>query len=159
MEIKDLKALIKMITDTDITEFEMENEEEKILIKRGKEQEVIHVSSPAAPQYIQSQPQAPAPAAQAAPAAPEAAAPAANDAYETITSPIVGTFYHAPAPDADPYVSVGSVVEKGQVLCIVEAMKLMNEIEVEFKCKVVEILKQNAEPVEFGDALFRVERL
>lgn len=153
MEIKDLKALIKMITDTDITEFEMENEEEKILIKRGKEQEVIHVSSPAAPQYIQSQPQAPAPPA------PEAAAPAANDAYETITSPIVGTFYHAPAPDADPYVSVGSVVEKGQVLCIVEAMKLMNEIEAEFKCKVVEILKQNAEPVEFGDALFRVERL
>ncbi|HDR46070.1 MAG TPA: acetyl-CoA carboxylase biotin carboxyl carrier protein [Geoalkalibacter subterraneus] len=155
MEVKDLKALIKMITDTDITEFEMENEEEKILIKRGKEQEIIHVSSPAAPQYMQPAAQAPA-----APApAPEAAASVPNDAYEAITSPIVGTLYRAPAPDADPYVEVGSVVEKGQVLCIVEAMKLMNEIEAEFKCKVIEIVKQNAEPVEFGEVLFRVERL
>jgi acetyl-CoA carboxylase biotin carboxyl carrier protein len=158
MEIKDLRALIKMITDTDITEFEMENEEEKILIKRGKEQEVIHVSSPAAPQYMQPAAQAPAAPAPAAASAPEESAPAV-DAYEAITSPIVGTFYRAPAPDADPYVEVGSIVEKGQVLCIVEAMKLMNEIEVEFKCKVIEIVKQNAEPVEFGDVLFRVERL
>lgn len=103
---------------------------------------------------------APAPASAASPAAGEAAAPAAvNDKYETVTSPIVGTFYRAPAPDADHYVEVGSVVEKGQVFCIVEAMKLMNEIEAEFKCKVVEILKENAQPVEFGDALFRVERL
>ncbi len=159
MEIKELKALIKMITDTDITEFEMENEEEKILIKRGKEQEVIHVSSPAAPQYMQPAAQAPAAPAPAAASAPQDVAPAANDAYEAITSPIVGTFYRAPAPDADPYVEVGSIVEKGQVLCIVEAMKLMNEIEAEFKCKVIEIVKQNAEPVEFGDVLFRVERL
>jgi acetyl-CoA carboxylase biotin carboxyl carrier protein len=94
----------------------------------------------------------------AAPVA-EVAKAAVSDKHETITSPIVGTFYRAPSPDSDPYVQVGSVVEKGQVFCIVEAMKLMNEIEAEFKCKIVEILKENAQPVEFGDPLFLVERL
>lgn len=164
MDIKDLRTLIKMVTDTDITEFEMENAEEKILIKRGKGQEIIHMTAPSTPQYVTAAPAAPAPApaAPAAPAPSPAAAPAAShagDKYETITSPIVGTFYRSPAPDADPYVEVGSVVDKGQVFCIVEAMKLMNEIEAEFKCKVVEILKENAQPVEFGDPLFLVEKL
>ncbi|WP_305044339.1 acetyl-CoA carboxylase biotin carboxyl carrier protein [Geoalkalibacter sp.] len=165
MEIKDLRTLIKLITETDITEFEMENADEKILIKRGKGQEIVHVAAPVAPQYLTAAPlSAPAPAAAAAVNAPAAAAaPAASgsvsDKYDTITSPIVGTFYRSPAPDADPYVEVGSVVEKGQVFCIVEAMKLMNEIEAEFKCKVVEVLKENAQPVEFGDPLFLVERL
>jgi acetyl-CoA carboxylase biotin carboxyl carrier protein len=159
MDIKDLRTLIKMVTDTDITEFEMENADEKILIKRGKGQEVIHLTAPAAPQYAAPAP-APAAAVPAAPAAgPAPAAAPVNDKYETITSPIVGTFYRSPAPDADPYIDVGSVVDKGQVFCIVEAMKLMNEIEAEFKCKVVEILKENAQPVEFGDALFLVEKL
>jgi acetyl-CoA carboxylase biotin carboxyl carrier protein len=163
MDIKDLKSLIKMVTDTDITDFEMESADEKIVIRRGKGQEVVHVAAPAA--YAPVPVAAPAGVAAAAPVA---AAPAAGEAapkaapadkYETITSPIVGTFYRAPSPESDPYVQVGSVVEKGQVLCIVEAMKLMNEIEAEFKCKVVEILKENAQPVEFGDVLFRVERL
>jgi acetyl-CoA carboxylase biotin carboxyl carrier protein len=71
----------------------------------------------------------------------------------------VGTFYRAPAPDAAPYVEVGQVVEKGQVLCIVEAMKLMNEIEAEYRCKIVKICKENAQPVEFGDPLFVIERV
>jgi acetyl-CoA carboxylase biotin carboxyl carrier protein len=87
-----------------------------------------------------------------------AAAPAAEKG-EAITSPIVGTFYRAPAPDAPPYVEVGQTVEKGQVLCIVEAMKLMNEIEAEYRCKILKICKENAQPVEFGDTLFLVERL
>ena len=98
-----------------------------------------------------------APAA-AAPGAPAAAA-AAVESGETINSPIVGSFYRAPAPDAAPYVEVGQVVEKGQVLCIVEAMKLMNEIEAEFRCKIVKICKENAQAVEFGDPLFVVERV
>ncbi len=163
MDIKDIKSLIKMVTETDITEFEMENADEKIVIKRGKEQEIVHV---AAPQHYLAPPVAPAaPPVAAAPAAAPAAAgeaaatAAASDKYETIPSPIVGTFYRAPSPDSDPYVEVGSIVEKGQVLCIVEAMKLMNEIEAEFKCKIVEISKENAQAVEFGDALFVVERL
>lgn len=163
MDIKDLKSLIKMVTDTDITEFEMENAEEKILIKRGKNQEIIHVAAPAA--YATPMAAMPAPAAAAPAAAPAAPAeiavkaPAHNDKFETITSPIVGTFYRAPSPDSEPYVQVGQVVEKGQTCCIVEAMKLMNEIEVEFKCKIVEMCKENAQAVEFGDPLFIVERL
>ncbi|RMF48229.1 MAG: acetyl-CoA carboxylase biotin carboxyl carrier protein [Deltaproteobacteria bacterium] len=159
MEIKDLKTLIKLVTETDITEFEMENAEEKILIKRGPSQEIIQVQAPQAPVVA-------APAAVAAPA-PAAAAPAeavaedktANDKYKTINSPIVGTFYRKPSPDADPFVKEGDVVESGQTVCLVEAMKLFNEIEAEFKCKIIEVLKDDASPVEFGDALFLVEPL
>lgn len=158
MDIKDLKTLIKMVTETDITEFEMESEQEKIIIKRGHSEVVTYA---AAPTYAAAAPVAAAPVAAAAPApvaAPVAVA-ATNDKGEVITSPIVGTFYSSPSPESDPYVKVGSVVEKGQTLCIVEAMKLMNEIEAEFKCKVVEILGENAKPVEYGAPLFRVERL
>jgi acetyl-CoA carboxylase biotin carboxyl carrier protein len=158
MDIKDLKTLIKMVTETDITEFDMENADEKIVIKRGRGQEIIHVNSPqnyAVPTQMMASPVA-ATAASAAPAAP---AVVVNDKHETITSPIVGTFYASPSPDSPAYVKVGDVVEVGQSFCIVEAMKLMNEIEAEFKCKIVEILKANAQPVEFGDPLFVVERL
>ena len=155
MDIKDLKQLITMVTASDITEFEIETQEEKISIKRGSQQ-VVHVAAPA-PVYAAP---APVPAAPlAAPAAAPAAAADNEPAGDRITSPIVGTFYHAPAPDADPYVKVGQVVEKGQVLCIVEAMKLMNEIEAEFRCKIVKICKENAQPVEYGDPLFIVEKL
>ncbi|AJE02910.1 acetyl-CoA carboxylase biotin carboxyl carrier protein [Geobacter pickeringii] len=158
MDIKDLKSLIKMVTETDITEFELEAAEEKIRIKRGAApivqyqapQQIVAMPQPVAPVAV-----APAPAAAAS--APSAAAPVA--AGKEITSPIVGTFYRAPAPDAAPYVEVGQVVEKGQVLCIVEAMKLMNEIEAEFRCKIVQLCKENAQPVEFGDPLFIVEPL
>jgi len=157
MDIKDIKSLIKVITDTDITEFEMENEEQRIVIKRGSEPEIVHVSAPA---YAPAQPAVAPASAPAAPAvAAEAPAAVVNDQYETIPSPIVGTFYAAPSPDSDPYVKVGDVVEAGQTLCIVEAMKLMNEIEAEFKCKIIEISKANAQPVEFGDALFVVEKV
>ncbi|WP_026839876.1 acetyl-CoA carboxylase biotin carboxyl carrier protein [Citrifermentans bremense] len=155
MDIKDLKMLIKMVTETDITEFELENAEDKVVIKRG--------CSSAAPQFqmqapvYQYAPAAPAAAAAAAPAAAPAAAE--KEQGDVVTSPIVGTFYRSPAPDAAPYVEVGQIVEKGQVLCIVEAMKLMNEIEAEFKCKIVKISKENAQPVEYGDALFVVEKL
>lgn len=158
MDIKDLKVLIKMVTDTDITEFEMENAEEKIVIKRGKETEIVQMAAPQ--QYLAQPVMAAPPAAAPVPAAPPApaAAPAASKG-EIITSPIVGTFYRAPSPESPSYVEVGSVVEKGQVFCIVEAMKLMNEIEAEFRCKVLEISKENAKPVEFGEPLFIVERL
>lgn len=158
MEIKDLKTLIKMVTETDITEFEMENSEEKILIKRGPDQEVIHVQAPQSAVYAQPAPAPAAPAA-AAPAPATAAAPVKNDKYETITSPIVGTFYRKPSPDADLFTKEGAIVEKGQTICLVEAMKLFNEIEAEFKCKIIEVLKDDATPVEFGAPLFLVEPL
>jgi len=157
MDIKDLKLLIKAVTETDITEFELESGEERVYLKRGHEPQVVQYQAAPAPVYA-SAPQAAPIAAAAAPIA--AAAPAAaEEKGERITSPIVGTFYRAPAPDAAPFVEVGQVVEKGQVLCIVEAMKLMNEIEAEFKCKIVKISRENAEPVEYGDTLFVVEKL
>ena len=83
--------------------------------------------------------------------------PSKPDAYVAIPSPMVGTFYRAPAPDADPYVELGSLVEVGQTVCIVEAMKLMNEIESEVRGRIVRILVENAQPVEFGQKLFLVE--
>lgn len=160
MDIKDLKVLIKMVTETDITEFEVENADEKIVIKRGKGTEVVQLASqPYLAQPMMAAPQPGIPAAPVAEPATPAVAPAATSKGETITSPIVGTFYRAPSPESPPYVEVGAVVDKGQIFCIVEAMKLMNEIEAEFRCKVLEICKENAKPVEFGDPLFIVERL
>ena len=159
MDIKDLKLLIKLVTETDITEFEMDNSDDKIIIKRGQKPEYVTVAAPASQQFVQ------APAYQAAPAAaptPAAAAPAAAPAAETgdtVNSPIVGTFYAAPGPEAAPYVTVGQIVEKGQVLCIVEAMKLMNEIEAECKCKIVKTCKENAQAVEYGDPLFVIQKI
>jgi acetyl-CoA carboxylase biotin carboxyl carrier protein len=158
MDIKDLKLLIKMVTETDITEFELDNADDKIVIRRGPKTEYVTVAGPqmqsfAAPQY------APAPVAAAAAQSATSAGTVSAELGETINSPIVGTFYRAPAPDAAPYVEVGQVVEKGQVLCIVEAMKLMNEIEAEFRCKIVKMCKENAQPVEFGDPLFVIEKL
>ncbi len=155
MDIKDLKQLVKMITETDITEFELDNSEEKIVIRRGPKTEYINVAAPAAQLYA-SAPQTAAPAV--ATASPAVSATPAAENGETVNSPIVGTFYRAPAPDAVSYVEIGQVVEKGQILCIVEAMKLMNEIEAEFRCKIVKICKENAQAVEFGDPLFVVER-
>jgi acetyl-CoA carboxylase biotin carboxyl carrier protein len=153
MDIKDIKALIKLVTDTDITEFEMENAEEKIIVKRGTGQEVVHYAAP---------PVMSAPAPLAAPVA--ASAPGTTPAVEvdlglTINSPIVGTFYRKPGPDASNYSEVGDVMEIGATVCLVEAMKMFNEIEADFKCKIIEILKDDAAPVEFGEPLFRVEAL
>ncbi len=155
MELKDLKALIKVITETDITEFNLEDADGKVQIKRGVEKEFVQVAA------------APVPVASVAPAVPvaEAAAPApvqekaVNDKYEAITAPMVGTFYRRPTPDSDPYCKVGDIIEVGQALGLLEAMKLYNDIEAEFKCKVIEIAKEDATPVEFGETLFLVERL
>jgi acetyl-CoA carboxylase biotin carboxyl carrier protein len=157
MDIKDLKLLIKLVTETDITEFEMDNSDEKIIIKRGHKPEYITVAAPAVQQYA-------APGYQSAPAAVPAVVGAvpvtpAAEIGDTVNSPIVGTFYAAPGPEEAPYVTVGQVVEKGQILCIVEAMKLMNEIEAECKCKIVKFCKENAQAVEFGDPLFVIQKL
>ena len=158
MEIKDLKLLIKMITETDITEFEMDSDDEKIVIRRGQKPEVYHMSQPS-PAFMQP-PMQMAPIQQQSPQqqTPQQV-PVPQESGEKITSPIVGTFYRAPSPDAAPFSEVGQIVEKGQVLCLVEAMKLFNEIEAEFKCKIVKICVENAQPVEFGQPLFIVEKL
>lgn len=159
MDIKDLKLLIKLVTETDITEFEMDNSDEKIIIKRGHKPEYITVAAPVPPTQQYGAPSYQAAPAVAAAVAPAAAAVPEAEAGDTVNSPIVGTFYEAPGPDAAPYVTVGQVVEKGQVLCIVEAMKLMNEIEAECKCKILKVCKDNAQAVEFGDPLFVIQKL
>jgi acetyl-CoA carboxylase biotin carboxyl carrier protein len=157
MDVKDIRSLIKMITETDISEFEMESAEEKIRIKRGNQPEIIQYL---APQPTMAIPQAAPVQHLSTPVEMGGAAPvAAPEKGKAVTSPIVGTFYRAPAPDSPPYVEAGQIVEKGQVLCIVEAMKLMNEIEADFRCKILKICKENAQPVEFGELLFLVEPL
>ena len=158
MDVKDIKSLIKLVTETDITEFELENAEEKIRIKRGSSPEITYYQTP--PTMMQyppaSQPQPSAPLAETVQAA-QTPVQEAVEAGQSIISPIVGTIYRSPAPDAPSYVEVGQIVEKGHVLCIVEAMKLMNEIEAEYRCKIIKICKENAQPVEFGEVLFVVE--
>ena len=139
--------MLQLMNENGLSEFELEKDGLKIRLKKGAggaiEQTVIHHT----------------PASQAAPraAAPEAkpAAPAAARAM--IKSPMVGTFYAAPAPDAPPFLQPGSQVEVGQVICIIEAMKLMNEIKAEVRGKVAEVAVHNGDPVEFGQALFILE--
>jgi len=160
MDVKDLKILVKMITETDITEFEMENADEKIVIKRGTAGQIIQMAAPTAmgaPMGMPMMSAAPSPAL--APVAVAAPTAVVDDKFETINSPIVGTFYRKSSPEAPPFVEVGMVVDKGQTVCLVEAMKLFNEIEADFRCKIVEIIKNDASPVEFGEPLFKVERL
>jgi len=141
--IKEIKELIKLMNENDLCEIEVEHEGAKIKLKRGAEGVVMEGPRGTFVAGASAAPQA---------AAPEPAAPPA----QTIKSPMVGTFYGAPAPDAEPYVTVGSKVDVGQVVCIVEAMKLMNEIKSEIKGIISEIHGQNGEPVEFGQVLFSV---
>ncbi|PLX70923.1 MAG: acetyl-CoA carboxylase biotin carboxyl carrier protein [Denitrovibrio sp.] len=155
MNIKEMKDLIKYIEKSDIKEFQYENEQESIYISKMDDvQQVV-----AQPQYAPMQ-SAPAHAPAAPAAAPAAEAPAAPKASgNEVVSPIVGTFYAAASPGAAPFVKEGDAVKKGQTLCIVEAMKIMNEIEAEYDCKIVKIVGQNGVPVEFGETIFVVEPL
>jgi acetyl-CoA carboxylase biotin carboxyl carrier protein len=161
MNQKELKELIEFLIEKDITEFELERGDVKVRIKRGVE----HVAAPAAPVThfaVHTSPAA-APEIVAAPAAPVAAsaagegavaAPAAEQGLHTVHSPIVGTFYECPSPGSPPFVKPGDTVEIGQVLCIVEAMKLMNEIEADVAGEIVKKLVANGQPIEYGQELF-----
>lgn len=155
MKLEEIKELMKAMEANDISSFEYNEGEVHLSLRRGP-QEVQVLSAPA-PQAAASA--APA-AAQAAPAAQEAAPAkqpeAAPETGNVITSPLVGTFYAASAPDKDPYVKVGDHVKKGQVLGIIEAMKLMNEIESEYDGVVEAVLVGNEEVVEYGQPLFRI---
>ncbi len=155
MDINYLEKLLKLFDDSSLTELEIDEEGTQVRLARQKEQ--------AAPMQFAYPPmqQGYAPAPQAAPAA---AAPANADApapagatYHEVKSPIVGTFYRAPSPEADSYVQVGQSVQVGTTLCIIEAMKLMNEIESDASGKVVKIMVENGQPVEYGQVLMLVE--
>jgi acetyl-CoA carboxylase biotin carboxyl carrier protein len=149
--MEDVKKLVALVERGDVTHIAWQKGPEKVVIRRGGA-----APGPVAPVVAVAPPPTPLPAAAPAPVA--AAAPAKAEAKPgvMVSSPFVGTFYRAPSPDAPPFVDVGAKVKKGQTLCIVEAMKLMNEIESEVDGIVAEILVQNATPVEFGEPLFRI---
>jgi acetyl-CoA carboxylase biotin carboxyl carrier protein len=155
MDLNAIKKLVKIIEESTVNSFKYEDNECSVYIsKQAKGPTIVQSSYPA---------QAPMAAPQSAPEAPAAKAAAAEKPAESgsnlheIKSPIVGTFYRAPAPDADSYVKVGDKVEAGSVLCIVEAMKLMNEIESDMAGTVVKILAENGKPVEYGQPLFLIK--
>jgi acetyl-CoA carboxylase biotin carboxyl carrier protein len=154
----DVTRLVDSLEGSDVRTLVWTRGGEKVVIRRGPAPVNVLAAPAPAPVALAAPVAAPVPAA-AAPAAPAAKAPekAPEKPGHLVTSPFVGTFYRAPSPDSPPFVDVGSNVKKGQVLCIVEAMKLMNEIEAEVEGKIAEILVLNATPVEFGEKLFRIE--
>ena len=157
LKIEEIHELIKLIDDSTIDEFTYENEGAKIKLKKNKEVvQQVAAQAPVAP--VQAAPAQQAPKAQA-PAQTEAPAQekAASENLHKITSPMVGTFYASSSPEADPYVTTGSKVKENSVVCIVEAMKLFNEIEAEVKGEIVEVLAENGQLVEFGQPLFLVK--
>ncbi len=162
MDLAYLKKLIKIVSESSVHELEIEEEGKKVRLTKSpntvaqthnvtipfEQHAQVPVSSlPAVPPA-----QTPEPAVQAPPPTPSAA-------FHEIKSPIVGTFYRSPAPDAAPFVQVGSMIEPGMVLCIVEAMKLMNEIEADISGKIAKILVENGQPIEYDQTLFLVEKL
>ncbi len=158
MNQKELKELIEFLIEKDIAEFELERGDVKVKIKRAGEP-----AAPAEIRYVSGAPMAQAPAAVAAPVTAFAPAPASatvaaepEEKLHMVPSPIVGTFYESPSPGSPPFVKVGDHVTAGQVLCIVEAMKLMNEIESDVTGEVVKLLAKNGQPIEYGQALFAV---
>jgi|YNPMSStandDraft_2_1061718.scaffolds.fasta_scaffold03064_5 acetyl-CoA carboxylase biotin carboxyl carrier protein len=163
MNLDDIQRLIKMVDESGLDEMTIEEGEFKLTLKKAAEPHasptVNAMPMMMPPQYFPTQQALPAQAMPPAPK-PAEAPPAPTDAgkkYKEIRSPMVGTFYRAPAPDANPYVQVGDTITKGKVLCIIEAMKLMNEIESDVDGKIVKILVENGKPVEFDQVLFLVE--
>ena len=158
MDLKEIQNLIKFVSNTGVAEVKLETGDVKITIRttlEGNTPEITYVQQAAPVQQAMAAPVATAPVA-AAPAAP--AAPAEdNSKFVTIKSPMIGTFYRKPSPDKAPFVEVGSTIGKGDVLCVVEAMKLFNEIEAEISGKIVKVLVDDASPVEYDQALFIVE--
>jgi acetyl-CoA carboxylase biotin carboxyl carrier protein len=161
MNIREIRQLIKLVESSDIGELEIVEEGKKLRISKNNKHESKSIMAINPPMVNYS---ASLPAAPPASPLPVSAEPApAEDTsigskYHEVRSPMVGTFYRAPSPDADPYVEVGQIVNTGQTLCIVEAMKLMNEIESDFSGKIAKIMVENAQPVEFNQVLFLIEK-
>lgn len=148
MTNEEIRELIQLVTDTGVAELEVQRGEDRVRIRRAVA--THEITLPAAPAHPN-----PVPAAQqTAPAAPAATPPSANEVI--VKSPIVGTYYESPKPGDPSFVKVGDFVEPGQVLCIIESMKLMNEIEAEVAGTIVAKLMENGRPVEYGEALFAI---
>jgi len=156
MKTAEIRDLIEFISQTGLNEVDIETKELKLHVKREPDQKIIQGS--AAPVAVAAPAPAPAPAA-AAPAAPKAEKPAAPAGKKTldIKSPMIGTFYRSANPDSPAFVSVGDKISKGQTVCIIEAMKLFNEIESEVSGTVIKVMCENSSPVEYDQVLFVVE--
>ncbi|MES9762947.1 MULTISPECIES: acetyl-CoA carboxylase biotin carboxyl carrier protein [Priestia] len=163
LKIQEIREIIKLVDQSSIEEFTYEHEGSKIKMKKkdaivSKQAQQVVVSAPE--QVAAPAPQAaaaPAPAAQSAQPKEEQAAPAVDESLHKITSPMVGTFYASSSPESDVYVTPGDKVQKDSVVCIVEAMKLFNEIEAEVKGEIVDVLVENGQLVEYGQPLFLVK--
>ena len=156
MDIRKVKKLIELLEESGVSEIEIKEGEESVRISRHPTG-VVHAFA-APPAYAAPPPAAATVAPAGAPGAPPAApAAAAHSPDSAITAPMVGTFYSAPAPGAKPFVEIGSEVKPGDVLCIIEAMKMMNQIESDKAGRVVSVLAKNGDPVEFGQTLFIIE--
>ncbi len=155
MDIRKLKELIRLMVDNDLTELDLKDKEEQVLLKRGHGGTVTHV----APAMVSAPAPAAAAPAPAAPAAASAPAPAADEdaGLVAIESPMVGTFYASPGPDKPPFISVGGSVGPDTTVCLVEAMKIFNEIKAERSGTVAKLLVKSGQPVEFGQKLFLIK--
>lgn len=159
MEFKEIKELIKLVSDAGVSEVALERKDFKLSIKKTEEKTtIVQAATPvfqAAPVAVPAA--APIATAPATPSAPTAPVTSNNSNLITIKSPMIGTFYNSSAPDKPPFVQVGDEIKQGKVLCIVEAMKLFNEIEAEVSGRIVKVLVENASPVEYDQPLFLVE--
>lgn len=157
MDIKQIQDLIKFVSKSGVNEVSIEEKDFKITIKTNHEPTYVTANLPA--NMIAQQQMAPvnAPVVPAAPAAPTSATPAEESKLVTIKSPMIGTFYRTPDPNKPPFVNVGDEISAGQVVCIVEAMKLFNEIESDVSGKIVKVLVDNAQPIEYDQPLFLVD--
>lgn len=159
MDLKLIKNILNLISETDVNEVSIEEGDFKIKVKKQGTVESVTYTQPAAPQAAPVQAAAPQqPAAPAGGGSDEKDSGGSQTKGDVVKSPIVGTFYESPSPDSDPFIKVGDKVNKGDTLCIVEAMKIMNEIEAEFGGTVQEILVDDASPVEFDQPLFIIEK-
>lgn len=157
MDLKLIKNILNLISESDVNEVSIEEGDFKIKVKKTGTVEQVTYTQPTAPTPVA------APTAPSQPAAPPASGELKEEAKpapsgDTLKSPIVGTYYKAPSPDSDPFVKVGDKISKGQTLCIVEAMKIMNEIEAEFGGTIEEILVDDGQPVEYDQPLFTIKK-
>jgi acetyl-CoA carboxylase biotin carboxyl carrier protein len=155
MDLRKLKTLIDLVSDSNVSELEITEAEGKVRIVKGGGA-VVHSYAPA-PVYAQQPAPAAAPVAGAAPAVAPAAAPVAADVGHTVKSPMVGTFYRSSSPGAKAFVEIGSAVKEGETICIIEAMKILNEIEADKSGTITRILCDNGQAVEYGQPLFTIE--
>ncbi|MCH5584195.1 acetyl-CoA carboxylase biotin carboxyl carrier protein [Shimazuella sp. AN120528] len=160
LKMHEIRELIRLIDESSIDEFELEKDGEKVAIKKAKAEVITQQVTAPAPFVPQAAPQAVAPAQVAETALPAASTPAEESTdsnLHKIVSPMVGTFYRASSPDADPYVKEGDTINSNTVVCIVEAMKLMNELEAEVSGTIEKVLVENGQLVEYGQPLFLVK--